>query len=331
MYEKKLDRVVKAPSVFDIIEARKRSSSFSAFMNSIGKYIVYLLGIILILSLVSLIAMKIVLSPVEGFSSKALALNSASIVPEENSLNGTTAIFPKTEVYYHGVRIGEYSGDDVAVSGVLSQFNITLGENDVINHKLDDNLFYGMTIRVDEIYYKEKIVETVIPFEIIEIESQTVPKGTRVVETEGVMGSSQKVVNVKYVNGEIAEESEASDRYVAPINEIVYVGVGGVFTAPDGKKYNYSYYLDVTATAYTHTGDPTYMGTVAEVGVIAVDPRNIKLGSDVYVIGGYGDYGLCRAEDIGGGIKGLRIDVFLDTEEECVRFGRRKMRAYVME
>jgi len=331
MYEKKIDSVVKASNVFDMIEARKRNSSFSAFISSFGKYIVYLLGIILILSVVSFIAVKIMLSPVDGFTPKQLAVNAGVAVSDEIPLSMTTAIFPKTEVYYHGVRVGEYSGDDIAVSGVLSHFNIELGENDVVNHNMDDGLFYGMTIRVDEVYYKEKIVETVIPFDIVEIESQTVPKGTRVVETEGVMGSSQKVVNVKYVNGEIVEESEASDRYIAPVNEVVYIGVGGVFIAPDGTKYNYSYYLDVTATAYTHTGDPIYMGTVAEVGVIAVDPRNIKLGSNVYVIGGYGDYGLCRAEDIGGGIKGKRIDVFLDTEEECVRFGRRKMRAYVME
>jgi 3D (Asp-Asp-Asp) domain-containing protein len=107
-------------------------------------------------------------------------------------------------------------------------------------------------------------------------------------------------------------------------------GEGGVLVTPSGERYEFSYYIDVTATAYTHTGSPTYTGGVAEVGVIAVDPRNIELGSSVYVIGEYGDFGLRRAEDIGGGIKGARIDVFLDSEEECIAFGRRKMRAFIL-
>lgn len=127
----------------------------------------------------------------------------------------------------------------------------------------------------------------------------------------------------------ICEEAEVFA--TEPIYQEAPADMGGIFVAPDGKEYKYSYYVDVTATAYTHTGNPTYMGTVAEVGVVAVDPKNIALGSEVYVIGSYGDYGVCRAEDIGGGIKGARIDVFLDTEEECVSFGRRKMRAYVLE
>lgn len=126
----------------------------------------------------------------------------------------------------------------------------------------------------------------------------------------------------------ICEETEVLA--TEPISQEIPADMGGIFVAPDGKEYEYSYYVDVTATAYTHTGNPTYMGTVAEVGVVAVDPSNIALGSEVYVIGSYGDYGVCRAEDIGGGIKGGRIDVFLDTEEECVNFGRREMRVYVL-
>lgn len=246
-------------------------------------------------------------------------------------MSSTSAIFPKTAVYYHGVRLGEYDGEDITVAEVMEKFNITLGPNDVTNYAPEESLFYGMTLNIDEVYYDEQVINAGIPFDVIEIESQTVPKGQRIVQQDGVMGSRQQVVKYKYVNGEAVEEIASFERVIPPVNEEILVGVGGVFTAPDGKEYNYSYYIDVTATAYTHTGDPTYMGTVAEVGVIAVDPRNIALGSQVYVIGNYGDYGLCRAEDIGGGIKGKRIDVFLDTEEECVRFGRRKMRAYVME
>lgn len=330
MYEKKLDNVMEASNVFGVVKGRKKSGKNNAFITAFAKYTAYLLGVVLILLIVTLIFRNIILAPVDGYV-KASGVNSGVVVSEEIPMNSTSAIFPKTAVYYHGVRLGEYEGEAITVLEVLSHFNVVPGPNDVTNYGMDDQLFYGMTLNVDEVYYEENIIDNAIPYDVIEIESQTVPKGQRVVQKEGTMGSTQQVVRNKYVNGELVEEVSNFTRTIAPVNEEVLVGVGGVFTAPDGKKYNYSYYIDVTATAYTHTGDPTYMGTEAKVGVIAVDPRNIALGSEVYVIGNYGDYGLCRAEDIGGGIKGKRIDVFLDTEEECVRFGRRKMRAYVME
>lgn len=330
MYEKKIDGVMEASKVLGVIRAQKRHFSFSAFVTSFGKRLAYLLGVVLMLLLVTLAIKTVILSP-EASSPSVLNAGCEKTVAPETLMSGTSAIMPKTAVYYHGVRLREYEGDEATVAEVLKSFNITLGENDVTNYGLDESLFYGMTLNIDEVTWREAIVDSAIPYDIVEVESQTVPKGERVVVTEGVMGSSQQVVKNKYVNGELTEESSSFNRYIEPVDEVVHIGVGGVFTAPDGTEYNYSYYLDVTATAYTHTGDPTYMGTVAEVGVIAVDPRNIDLGSDVYVIGNYGDYGLCRAEDIGGGIKGKRIDVFLDTEEECVQFGRRKMRAYIIE
>lgn len=330
MYEKKIDSAVGMTGFIGTLGTRRKHSPVRVNLPPFARYTAYLLGVVLLFLVVALITKTVLLSPEAEF--KALPTVGSELTASlEAKIGGTTAIFPKTAVYYHGVRLGEYEGEDITVAGVMEQFNITLGENDVINYNPNDSLFYGMTINVDEVKYVEETYDVGIPYDVIEIESQTVPKGTRVVQREGVMGMTQQVVKNKYVNGELVEEISNFERRIEPVNEEVLVGVGGVFTAPDGTSYNYSYYLDVTATAYTHTGDPTYMGTVAEVGVIAVDPRNIALGSDVYVIGNYGDYGLCRAEDIGGGIKGKRIDVFLDTEAECVRFGRRSMRAYVIE
>jgi 3D (Asp-Asp-Asp) domain-containing protein len=268
--------------------------------------------------------------PVQNFSSRVSDNSNEAITPEF-SLAVSSSIVPKTAVFYHGIKLGEFEGDNKTVKDVIDHFNITLDGNDVLNHSLDAVVSYGMNLEIDNVTYVEKVIKEVIPYSTVIVESQTVPKGVKKISREGVNGSSEKVVRTKHINGEATDEAVNFDRYVEPVDEEILLGVGGVFTAPDGIEYNYSYYLDVTATAYTHTGDPTYMGTVAEVGVIAVDPRNIKLGSDVYVIGNYGDYGVCRAEDIGGGIKGLRIDVFLDTEEECVIFGRRKMRVYILE
>ncbi|MBI2414289.1 3D domain-containing protein [candidate division WWE3 bacterium] len=49
----------------------------------------------------------------------------------------------------------------------------------------------------------------------------------------------------------------------------------------------------------------TFSGTSVVKGVCATDPKTIKLGTNFYVDG----YGICRAEDIGGAIKGNKIDL----------------------
>ncbi|MDN5326931.1 MAG: hypothetical protein PWP41_1627 [Moorella sp. (in: firmicutes)] len=77
--------------------------------------------------------------------------------------------------------------------------------------------------------------------------------------------------------------------------------------------------LMLIATAYTHTGNRTATGIWPYRGVVAVDPRVIPLGTRLYVEG----YGYAVAQDTGGLIKGNRIDLFMDSEGEAIRWGRR--------
>lgn len=80
------------------------------------------------------------------------------------------------------------------------------------------------------------------------------------------------------------------------------------------------------ATAYSREcGYPwndgiTATGTmVAEGRTIAVDPRIISLGSDVWVEG----WGMMVAEDVGGAIKGKIIDIYMDDMNNVRNWGRR--------
>ncbi|MBQ9625453.1 MAG: hypothetical protein IJR47_05015 [Clostridia bacterium] len=75
----------------------------------------------------------------------------------------------------------------------------------------------------------------------------------------------------------------------------------------------------VTITAYTHDGSLTATGATPGVGTVAVDPRQIPLGTKLYIPG----YGFGIAQDTGGAIKGNIIDIFLNTEEECRAWGRK--------
>ncbi|KGX91645.1 hypothetical protein N781_04000 [Pontibacillus halophilus JSM 076056 = DSM 19796] len=85
--------------------------------------------------------------------------------------------------------------------------------------------------------------------------------------------------------------------------------------------------LSVEATAYTAHCEGCSGITKTGINllqnpdkkVIAVDPEVIPLGTKVWVEG----YGVAIAGDIGGAIEGNRIDVFIQSEDEAFRFGRR--------
>lgn len=91
------------------------------------------------------------------------------------------------------------------------------------------------------------------------------------------------------------------------------------------------------ATAYTDDVQSqgkwvgqTASGMKPQVGVVAVDPKVIPLGTELY-IEGYNNNEVCIAGDTGGAIKGKRIDLFFDTREEAMKFGRRKIKITLVE
>lgn len=93
---------------------------------------------------------------------------------------------------------------------------------------------------------------------------------------------------------------------------------------------NYKEVYTMMSTAYA--GDTiTYMGSTPVrdpdgISTIAVDPSIIPLGSKVYIPG----YGLAIASDTGGLIKGNRIDLFLNSEDECINWGVQTVSLYLI-
>ena len=100
-------------------------------------------------------------------------------------------------------------------------------------------------------------------------------------------------------------------------------------TQPSGKT------LTVTATAYTKdcAGCSGITATGIDLNknpnqkIIAVDPTVIPLGKHVLVEG----YGTYLAADLGGAIKGQRIDVLVQSESEALAFGRRQVKVTILD
>ena len=76
----------------------------------------------------------------------------------------------------------------------------------------------------------------------------------------------------------------------------------------------------ITCTGTTPVRDPNGIST------IAVDPSIIPLGSKVYIPG----YGMAIAADTGGAIKGNKIDLFLNSENDCINWGVQTVSLYII-
>jgi 3D (Asp-Asp-Asp) domain-containing protein len=97
-------------------------------------------------------------------------------------------------------------------------------------------------------------------------------------------------------------------------------GVASSFTA-EGQLVGQApgaYRLKVDAVAY-HLPGRTASGLPCAKGVVAVDPRLIPLGTKLFVPG----YGRAVAADVGAGIKGRIIDVWMPTHAAARKWGRK--------
>lgn len=109
----------------------------------------------------------------------------------------------------------------------------------------------------------------------------------------------------------------------------------GTLTLENGEVITFSKAKKMEGTAYTAgvgvVGTITASGTKVHEGVVAVDRRVIPLGTKVYVVSNDGAYayGFAIAEDTG--VIGNAIDLYMDTYNECIQFGRRGCTVYILD
>ena len=182
----------------------------------------------------------------------------------------------------------------------------------------------------------------IIPYETIENNTRNVRDGRSHVRQEGVPGSHEVTSAVVIIGGEERNRAVIGSNVTSePIDEIIDIGIGPLgaladVTAPD---FHYVRHLRMEATAYTAgfscTGklpcDPWYRITASGMevrhGVVAVDRTLIPLGTRLYVEG----YGFAIAADVGGAIRGYKIDLFMECIIAARRFGRRHINVWILE
>ena len=203
---------------------------------------------------------------------------------------------------------------DTYVSGQLTGSMLT--ETVILSTPVDEVILVGTsdTKPTEEVEALEIYVEP-------EPEPEPEPVYTAPVQTASSSGST---------SSSSSGSSTSQSTYTPPVETPTYSG--NTITTASGEVITYTKSLSVTATAYCLKGT-TASGTQSRYGAIAVDPSVIPLGTRMYIVSDDGNwiYGYATAEDTGGAIKGNKIDLFYDSYDTCIQFGRRTCTVYILD
>ncbi|KUO69403.1 MAG: hypothetical protein APF77_14155 [Clostridia bacterium BRH_c25] len=226
------------------------------------------------------------------------------------------------------------------VKSALGEAQIQLGEKDRVTPAMD-TVISGAT-KIDVIRVEERIVtqEMKMDFTNQVNKSDKLDKGIVTVVKKGSPGLKELAIKVIFENGKEVKREIAEEKILKePVNGIIEEGTRTTFISSRGQVTRFVRALKMTATAYDatyescgkHPDHPyygiTYSGLKVRPGIVAVDPKVIPLGTHLYVEG----YGEALAADIGGAIKGNRIDLYYESPKDVARYGKKTVKVYVLD
>jgi len=181
-----------------------------------------------------------------------------------------------------------------------------------------------------------------LSYETLENSTRYVWQGRRHIRQIGSPGELEITTKVVYIGGVEQHREVVSENILAyPIDAIIDIGTGqlGALANVNAPDFHYVRRVRMEATAYTagfsctgrNPGDQWYRitasGREVEHGIVAVDRNVIPLGTRLYVQG----YGFALAADVGGAIRGNKIDLFMECIQDARRFGRRHLYVWILE
>ncbi len=222
------------------------------------------------------------------------------------------------------------------VAGVLREQGIPWESHDLVVPALDAAVTEGMEIDLGLVERRVRTVQRKAPFVTLTDYTDTLNVGEIIDVEAGKDGLAEQEIETYFLNGEEAFEKVLKSKVLIPgKNAKVMEGTAlKQKLYPLKKRARVRKTLTMEATAYYPGAEDTWpyasgisaSGLKAGYGIVAVDPRVIKLKTPVYVEG----YGYAIAGDVGGAIKGHKIDLCFDTYEEAVRFGRKKVKVQIL-
>ena len=196
-------------------------------------------------------------------------------------------------------------------------------ELDEITPELDSKIEKNLNVEIVKVEILNEVALEEINFDTVLQEDSELDYGLEEVKQVGALGEKEITYKIVKKNGkEFSKDVVSSKVTKEPINEIIAEGTRKVFASRNGYE-EYQELIYCESTAY-YTGWITATGTTpvynpSGISTIAVDPRVIPLGSLVYVDG----YGYAVAADTGGAIKGNIVDVFVNSYDMAMSWGRK--------
>lgn len=222
---------------------------------------------------------------------------------------------------------------------LLSQAGIAVGAEDRISPGLDEIAQPDQQIRIVRISSAFLTTRAVLKPGTEYRKDNHLERGATKVIQNGAAGLVERRFKVVYADGKEIGRHRLIEKIVKPaVNAIIALGIKPVIRTLETTRGTYRY-LEMklmNATAYSPGPEScgkyavygrTYTGKRAGFGLVAVDPRVIPLGTQLYIDG----YGKAEAADIGAAIKGNKIDLCFETYREAVMYGRRKIKVYILE
>lgn len=211
---------------------------------------------------------------------------------------------------------------------------LNLGELDRVEPSPEKSLKDQMEIKITRVRTEDVLVEEPAEPSFRMVTDDKLPRGKIETVSKGTPGLKEVVYRKYYKNDEHTLTQKVSERVVVePVPGVQKVGSRVMVMSRSG--YRGNRILEMEATAYDagpkSTGrwadGRTATGKKARYGIVAVDPEVIPLGTRMFIEG----YGYAVAEDVGGAIKGLRIDLFFESRSEALKFGRRTVKVYILD
>jgi uncharacterized protein YabE (DUF348 family)/3D (Asp-Asp-Asp) domain-containing protein len=220
------------------------------------------------------------------------------------------------------------------VAELLEDTGTSYEETDIISPGLEANLADNITVSVTHVRGDTVVIDEAIPYETIYREDSSLAVGEVRIVQPGQAGLRHREFSLETINGDESER-ELIREWVDPLPQDEIIALGTSFdvhtldTEGDGA-VPYVDTLEVVATWYNALcegcDESTSTQTPLRYGTIAVDPRVIPLGTCLYVPG----YGFGRAEDVGGAIKGNRIDLGFPGAADGSWWGVRDVTIYIL-
>lgn len=256
----------------------------------------------------------------------------------------------QTVTIRHNGAILSVQAKNETVSSLLNRLHIEPSPLEMVAVDLTDSV--TLTIDSDITYY-DTVIEAAA-FSTVRVPNEDLPQGTERVIQEGVNGVRTSLYEVVWSNGIQLSRQYVEEVSTTAVDQIVEYGTAvnsvsrddalvevvtnddgtGTLRFSSGAVMHFSEAKSMTATAYTagHGGADTCTatGTTVRVGTVAVDKKVIPLGTKMYIVANGGVvYGSAVAEDTG--IRGNIVDLYYDTYQECIQFGRRGCTVYILE